>query len=352
MGFGRLKLAGKTARWKRLGTFAAVGVIAAAALGFTLFRGYLAYLEPPRTVIQSKGPNAVWAAHHWVGKPQVDRAYAELVTRLRRHHITDVFFHVGPLEPDGTLPPERFPAAAELLREIRARSAVIRLQAWVGQREKGGGGPLDLSNEKVRKNIVGVAVSLLHLGFDGIHYNIEPVASGDPDFLALLDATRAVTRDRGRVLSVAGNGVEPIPGLAWLVGLTGKGIGLWTASYFSAVAEHADQIAVMNYETWLPTDWLYGNLVAWQTRTLRPLAVGRAMLFMGVPSFEDRRLSFNPKAENLRSGLRGIRLGLSEGANVDLTNFGVAIYANWTTDSAEWLTYREEWLGGGQTSRR
>ncbi len=345
-------LAGKAARWKRIGTFTAVGVLAAGMLGFGLFRGYISYLEPPRIVVQSKGPNAVWAAHHWVGKPQVERAYAELVTRLRRHRITDVFFHVGPLEPDGTLPPERFPAAAELLREIRARSAVIRLQAWVGQREKRGGGPLDLANATVRKNIVATAVSLLHLGFDGIHYNIEPIASGDADFLALLDATRTLTRDRGRVLSVAGNGVEPVPGLAWLVGLTGKGIGLWTASYFGAVAERADQIAVMNYETWLPTDWLYGNLVAWQTRTLRPLAVGRATLFMGVPSYDERRLSFDPTAENLRSGIRGIRLGLSDGPSKDLTNFGIAVYANWTTDAAEWLTYRQEWLGGGQTTHR
>jgi hypothetical protein len=345
-------LAGKTSRWKRIGTSTAVAALLAGVLGIGLFRGYLSYLEPPRIVVQSKGPNAVWAAHHWVGKPQVDRAYAELVTRLRRHRITDVFFHVGPLEPDGTLPPERFPAAAELLRQIRARSAVIRLQAWIGQREKRGGGPLDLSSEKVRANIVGAAESLLRLGFDGIHYNIEPVASGDADFLALLDATRVLTRDRGRVLSLAGNGVEPMPGLAWLIGLTGKGIGLWTSSYFSAVAERADQIAVMNYETWLPTDWLYGNLVAWQTRTLRPLAIGRTTLFMGVPSYDERRMSFNPSAENLRSGLRGIRLGLSDGPNEDLTRFGVAVYANWTTDTAEWLTYRQEWLGGGQTSHR
>ena len=344
--------AGKTARWKRIGLCVAAGVVATCIAGAALFGGYLSYLEPPRTVVRSKGPNAVWAAHHWVGKPQVDRAYAELVTRLRRHRITDVFFHVGPLEPDGTLPPERFPAAARLLREIRDRSAVIRRQAWIGQREKRGGGPLDLTDPSVRKNIVGSAVSLLHLGFDGIHYNIEPVASGDADFLALLDDTRALTRDRGRVLSVAGNGVEPMPGLAWLVGLTGKGIGLWTASYFSAVAERADQIAVMNYETGLPTDWLYGNLVAWQTRTLRPLAVGRATLFMGLPSYEERRLSFDPTAENLRSGLRGIRIGLSDALAEDIADFGVAVYADWTTDAAEWRTYRLEWLGGGQTTHR
>lgn len=44
----------------------------------------------------------------------------------------------------------------------------------------------------------------------------------------------------------------------------------------------------------------------------------------------------------MESALRGVRLAL---AGLPPDRLGVAIYARWTTDDAEWATYRQLWRG-------
>ncbi len=307
-----------------------------------LLYAYLDYNRddaPPR---RAAGSNAVWLAHKWVGALQLPSAYRDLAAHLIRHKITDGFFHVGPLRADGTIDPARHPAAGRLVKEMRRHAPALRVQAWIGQIEKRGGGPLDLAEPAVRQAVVTTARHFLDLGFGGIHYNIEP-SSGNPHLLALLDETRRVTRDRGALLSMATDEIEPLPGLAWLTQTAGTHAGFWTAAYHRAVSGRVDQIAVMMYDTGLPTDWLYGSLVAWETRKILALTPERVTVFMGVPTYEENRLSFRPGAENMRSGLRGIRNGLASDSAPH--PHGVAVYANWTTDAAEWRRYRRDWLG-------
>jgi hypothetical protein len=211
--------------------------------------------------------------------------------------------------------------------------------------ERRGGGPLDLSNEGVRGNISRTAENFLEMGFDGIHYNIEPIRSGDRDLLALLDATRAATRTRGALLSMATDELEPFPGAEYLVRPLARQAGLWSPAYYRDVAMRLDQIAVMMYDTASPWDWLYGAIVAYETWRLAGIAGPDTTLFMGVPTAEERRLAFRPEAENMRSGLRGIRVGLHYAGVPEPRHFGAAVYAGWTTDDAEWVTWRRDWLG-------
>ena len=56
------------------------------------------------------------------------------------------------------------------------------------------------------------------------------------------------------------------------------------------------------------------------------------------------RQSHHPYVENMGVALRGINAGLTlAGEDAGFVE-GVAIYANWTTDSREWKTYRDLWL--------
>lgn len=308
----------------------------------TLLYAYIDYgrdIAPPR---RAPGANAVWLAHKWVGALQLPNAYRDLAAQMSRHRMTDAFVHVGPLEASGGIDPARHPAAERLVQEMRRHAPTLRVQAWIGQVERRGGGPLDLSRPSVRQAIAATARRFLDLGFSGIHYNIEP-SSGNPHILALLDQTRRITREYGAVLSMATDEIEPLPGLAWLTQVAGTHAGFWTETYHRAVGARVDQIAVMMYDTGLPADWLYGTLVAWETRKILALTPDRVTVFLGVPTYEEDRLSFRPDAENMRSGLRGIRNGLA--AAPAPRPIGVAIYANWTTDDAEWRRYRQDWLG-------
>ncbi len=291
------------------------------------------------------GPNAVWAAHKWVGANHPDESYDALAAALQRNGITDVYFHVGPLDGDGLIPRAKYRNARALLAAMRVRDRSIRLHAWIGQVERRGGGPLDLSDTGVRGNIRRTAEGFLEIGFDGIHYNIEPIRSGDTDLLALLDATRAATRAHGALLSMATDELEPFPGAEYLVRPLVRQAGLWSPAYYRDVALRLDQVAVMMYDTASPWDWLYGAIVAYETWRLADLAGPDTTLFMGVPTAEERRFGFRPEAENMVSGLRGIRVGLQYAGDREPGHFGAAVYAGWTTDEAEWAIWRRDWLG-------
>lgn len=327
----------------RLGLLACLLATSTVVAGFLLYL-YLSYRGPISNQRRSQGRNALWVAHQWVGEHHTSREYVELATRLKENGITDAFFHVGPLNSAGTIDQERYPHAASLIENVKQMYPEVRVQAWIGQVERKGGGPLDLSDARVRDRIVQTATDFLDMGFDGVHYNIEPVFSGDRDFIDLLQRTREITRASSKVVSVAADELEPLPGAERFVRVFAKQAGFWNKEYYLEVAASVDQIAVMMYDTALPTAWLYGSLVEWETTSLVDLLGGQVTLFMGVPSYEDERWTFNPGAENVQSALRGIQKGLEHLDEQEMENFGVAIYAEWTTDEEEWELYRQEWL--------
>jgi hypothetical protein len=125
------------------------------------------------------GSVGLWLEHRWVGEPQADAAYDALADELRRHGITDVFAHVGPLDGRGAIPPERYPNAAAFVTALHTRLPGVHIQAWMGQMEKRRGGPLDLADPDTRAGILRTAALFLYLGFDGIHYDIEPLQRDD-----------------------------------------------------------------------------------------------------------------------------------------------------------------------------
>jgi hypothetical protein len=289
-------------------------------------------------------PNAVWLAHTWVGDPHSETDYAALAARLRAARITDAFFHAGPLSPTGGVAPERDRYAGQLLAAMSRYAPGVRAQAYLGQVERGGGGPLDLGDPAVRAGVAVTAARLVELGFDGIHYDIEPVYPGDASFLDLLERTRAVTRPAGAVLSVSLEELTPFPGP--LPGLIDALPGVrrpaqQTPAYLEQVAARVDQVAFMTYGSFLPADFLFGRYVAWQTERAAELLADRVTVFIGVPT-EDHPLR---PAETVAAGLRGVRKGLARVDQARAARVGVAVFADWTTSEAEWADYRREWAG-------
>lgn len=335
---------GRRRRWRV--AWRLVAVVAAALLlagTAVCIRSYAAYRGSIPKDLRYGGVNAVWLAHRWVGEDSVD--YDGLAEMLRVNEITDAYFHVGPISADGTIPQSRFPYAAQLVAELRRRLPELRIQAWMGQIEAALGGVLDLDDRAVRSRIVATAERFLDLGFDGIHYDIEPIFPGDERFIDLLAATRSRIDQRGSgLLSVATMELEPFRGAARLGRAVVRRYHAWTADYYEQVAGHVDQLAVMTYDAALPTDWLYGALVRRQTIQLARRLPDDVTLLIGIPSYAEGNLGHWPGAENVRSGVRGVRLGLAGLDPADRTQVGIAIYAGWTTDDEEWRTYRRDWL--------
>lgn len=320
------------------------GFLGVIAVSLILGYFYFSYHADIGTMHYSQGKNALWARHQWVGEYRTVKEYVQLATHLKQHEMTDVFFHVGPLNAQGLIEQQKYPFAARLLAYLKKEYPELHIQAWIGQIEARGGGPLDLSKNIVQENIVRTVKAFLDLGFDGIHYNIEPIYSGDTRFLELLRKTKTITENRNKILSIASDEPEPIWVTEKVVRLFANQAGFWKKEYYVQVAEHVDQIAVMMYDTALPVDWLYGSFVAWVTKTLLTSLDPELTLFMGVPSYEEHRWGFHPEAENVRSGIRGIQKGLASFDTPEIQHFGIAIYAEWTTDQNEWDVYTQEWL--------
>ncbi|OGD63750.1 hypothetical protein A2160_03685 [Candidatus Beckwithbacteria bacterium RBG_13_42_9] len=303
------------------------------------------YFQKPKNTYSTQNQNALWLRYQWVGEAHKKEEYEKLAQDLKQNKITDAFFHVGPLNDQGNIEPEKYPFAQDLIGNLKPYYPELKIQAWIGQVEKRGGGILDISDLEVRNNIVATSEKLLNLGFDGVHYNIEPIYSGDANILDLTRKTKAITQAKSKTLSIASDEMEIFPGADKLIRPFVKQAGFWSKEYYREVADNVDQIAVMMYDTGLPFRGMFSNIVAWETRSiLVNLKDKEVTVFMGVPTYEDKRWSFHPEAENMESGILGVQKGLEDFNKSDLERFGIAIYAEWTTDKKEWQFYRSHWL--------
>ena len=92
-------------------------------------------------------------------------------------------------------------------------------------------------------------------------------------------------------------------------------------------------------------DWLFGAYMAWETERVVSTIGAKVTVFMGVPTYDKgSALMFHPSAENMRSGVRGIRKGLDRLDAARTRHVGIAIFAEWTTTDDEWRSYRAAWL--------
>lgn len=343
--------------WSRLSRLRRLGIIALVALvvlvsisGFTLWRLNATVTDYPGSHF-NQGKNAVWLEHAWADTIHSGADFDALADQLKREQIHYVYAHVGPMESDGSIPGARASEAAFLTEQLHTRLPNLKVLAWIGQLESASGQPesttVNLANSQVRSGIVQTAVHFARdEGFDGIHYDIEPITNNNNHFLDLLVETRAALPP-GAILSISAQKWAPNAHIAdWAYGL-GKANAWWTSYYFSRVAEYVDQLVVMAYNTAMPTAGLYTLTVKQETANILE-AVRTAHhipeVLIGIPTYSGNDGWFRDSAENMSTALQGVVAGLN--SDRDTAPFvGVAVYRLATTDETEWKTYDRLWLG-------
>lgn len=297
------------------------------------------------------GANAVWLEHSWAGQGHTADEYAALATQLEREQIRYVYAHVGPLDSNGTIPDDRAPYAAQLVAQLHERAPDVRVLAWIGQVEKAGGYPpdesVDLGDSAVRRQIAATAARYAaQLGFDGVHYDIEPIVNNNPRFLDLLDETHALL-PAGAILSITAQKWAPNAHVADWLKSKGKADAWWTTYYYTEVAKHCDQLVSILYDTAMPTAGLYQLFVKQETEHILEAARGVArppQVLIGVPTYTGNSFWFHDAAENAGTSLDGVVAALNNVPNAS-PFVGVAIYRYATTTDASWRTYEHLWLG-------
>lgn len=292
---------------------------------------------------RTRGKDAVWLGHAWVDGRKKDADLAAFARRIQGTGIRDLYVHAGPLEHDGTLSEARYPRAKWLIDAVHREIPGVRVNAWLGDKlasESPDG--LRLERAASRAAVVRSAEQILDVGFDGVHFDLEPLHSDNRDYLSLLDDLRALTRARGVPLSVAAHKIDPLPALHSVVGTLTGHPGWWSQAYFAQVARRVDQIAVMSYDTALPVESLYGGYVAQQTSLALEVTPEGTDLLMGLPFYHTDDLGHHGHAETAAAAVHGTRLGLGR-TDRDRKRFGVALYVDFAATESDWTAYREGW---------
>ena len=315
-------------------------VIALLVLGYFLWQPGM----DVRDGRHDRGCNAIWIAHGWLGADEwfvrnnktnqligyrEARKIGELAEKLRRHGIRDVYPHLCPADASGQVPA----TDREQVERFLDIFGGFRVMPWIGG-PNGGGADIHDPTWRI-KFVKNVRVLLLrHKRFSGIHLNIEPLPSGDRDFLLLLDELHAALPE-GKILSVA---AYPPP-TSWHRFPDVH----WDENYFREVARHCDQLAVMMYDAGQKIPKTYERLMADWTKEVLQCSEGKPVL-LGVPSYEDADRDYhNPNVENVAHALRGIHAGLS-GDALPANYQGIAIYSDWETSELEWQYLEEHFL--------
>ena len=330
-------------RWRRT-ALAAVLLLLTPVLAAQAALG-LNSLGDPADGTRTRGRDAIWLGHAWIDGRRTDADVEALADRLRDTGIHDLYVHAGPLEHDGTLPESAYSHAARFLAAVHREAPGLRVQAWLGD-VLASEGPTGMRLERAatRAAVVRSTRQILAAGFQGAHFDLEPLHSGDRNYLTLLDALREVTRAAHAQLSVAAHQIDPLPGFHSFWGTTTGHPKWWSQKFFGEVARRVDQIAVMSYDTMQPLESTYSGYVAQQTSLALEVTPPSTELLMGLPFYHENRFGHWAHAETVAAAVRGVRLGLSR-TDADRENFGVAAYVDFAATETDWTSYQKGWVG-------
>ncbi|MFI6477408.1 hypothetical protein ACIBH1_05715 [Nonomuraea sp. NPDC050663] len=312
-------------------------LVALAAALVVLLAGLVAgahhvkFTGDPEDWAKSTGNDALWMGHMWVDGRKTEADVADLAVRLSRTGIKDLYVHTGPFNPDGTLDLEPRTQAFT----TAAKSHGLRVSAWLGQAVDG---ILDLDDAATRANILTSVQRTMALGFDGIHYNFEPIGDGDAEFLDLLERTRAHTK----LLSTSTPQIEPYPGMRLAARVAINHDKYWSAGYFSEVVERVDQVAIMTYDSFMPAGSLYGGHVVRQAERALDLVPEDKLLLIGAPAYHDHAFAWSDASESVATAARAARLALSAHGRRD--RYGLALYVDFAATEQDWHEYTEQWF--------
>lgn len=263
---------------------------------------------------------AFWLPHSFATQ---NADFTSLKNNIKDINVTNLYFHVGPLDEQGNLANDLHINRPEL------ESLPSQNFAWIGALRS----QINLDNEAVRAQIIKSAKWTISQGFDGVHLDIEPIRADDMAFTALLKELSTALPDVK--LSIAIDEWQPHFLTKQIAQIYDTKIeSYWTRDQIKSADLFVDQIVVMTYDTGFHDPALYAWWVETQTIALSKIVSNNTELFVGIPVYESGS-SFDPIAENLQTGLNGFLRAL-QNIRSNIKNIaGIAIYPYWETDEAE-----------------
>jgi hypothetical protein len=275
---------------------------------------------------------ALWLDITWVMDNHSDGEIDALAQSLQAQSIDYVFAYVSYLNADDVFNPT-FDYAAHFTTRFHEIAPEIKLLAWVGV-PINVNGDNRLNNVSVRAIIADFAAETINqMGFDGFHLNAEPIANDDAAFIETLQEVRAALPE-GAILSTTAHALRLNSFVTFTLYPTLA--HHWTPDYLQLVAQNADQIVLMAYDSGLIFATDYRAWMNYQVKTSADALSDIEVDFLiGVPTSEEWTASHQLTAEYLANALYGVRAGLTQAVFPSAID-GIAIYPSWETDDNEW----------------
>ena len=261
---------------------------------------------------------------------------ARLATRLRNTGIKDVYVHSGPFAMDGRLDPAKYPNAGNFVQLVAKELPRSGSSAWLGQKVD-----RDAWTSTTRKPGRASWTAwppIMTLGFDGIHYNFEPLDAATPTSSTCSTGPGSSTR----LLSTSTPQIEPFLLMRVAASAVVDHDKYWSPGYFQQVVARIDQVAVMTYDSGMPLQSLYGGHVVRQAALALDLVPETKSIFIGAPAYHDHGISWSDAAESVALAAQGAKLALSDHGRRE--RFGLALYVDFAATEQDWQEYSAQWL--------
>ena len=292
-----------------------------------------------------RSENGLWLGHRWFtglgvrdARPVTQENTENLLETFANRGIRYAFLHVGPVKPDGSIEDQPGP----LLTQVISETPEVVWLAWLGARVE----QLSLESSSFQAGLAQTIGTLKDAGFQGVHFDFEPLRDDHPGYLDVLEGVRS---QFGTDLMISQATPRAGPFGVSIGPLTGS---FWSEHFYRETMKRSDQTVVMAYDTGLDFTKGYVAFVKHQTQLVGEWAcsVEGHQFLIGVPSYEDVPTYSDPRVENLHTAALGVRSALEENPRPECFS-GVAIYAYWVTDPSEWATFEESWTVPDRDSR-
>lgn len=323
----------------RLPFFVVAGVMVVIVGVFLL--GQLRNREP------EPSPNAIWLGTDWTYSRPDEAELQALVNQLREHHIGTVYALVSYLQPDGTWAgdPQRQNqfeqvrgAVEAFVVDFRRLYPEAQILGWIALPFGTDGARYGLETEALYQRVTAFAqTTVSQVGFDGIFFQADNVASGDETFRIMLRRLRDMFGENVPVaVAVPPDWTPQAVGVPQAANYAPGTV--WAEEYKQRIALIADQIVVMAFNSGLTSPDDYAEWVAYQVETFAGAVAsvdGGAQIIIAVST-----LGASPvhdlNGESITAAGRGIDRGVERLGSAASFIEGIGLFTEWETSPEEW----------------
>lgn len=260
------------------------------------------------------------------------------ISTLLWHGVNVVFLNVGCLDSSGHWNPQTQLNYSRFVSE--AKIAGLSVIAWINQGESCGDvsgrvSGQDMVNPTTRTNVANVVSSLTSAtsGFDGVQFDIEPLA-WDSAFLSgyigLLRAVRPQNYSGHFQVYVPIGSLRYARNSDFLSEFISKLSQVGVTEVVNSIY-NSGRNSVSAYQSLLVSD------VQWMTTN------SKVKVIFGLPAYEGETALHDPSVENIGNALIGIWMAVSS-SGVNRTQFGgVAAYSYPEFDASKWRILDQLW---------